>query len=300
MRKQFTTKDNITLHYEVFGDEVAPVILLVMGLGMPCVAWPPEIIRGLVQKGFRVVVFDNRDSGRSTKIEEHISSLRVVGSIFKILLRMPVRAPYSLDDMAADAEAVLDELKIRRAHIMGISMGGMIAQVMGFRFPQRVASLISIMSASGNPRTGLGKLRAISGILAKPSKSEDLESVVTYLRKIFKAIGSPHFTHSDERLYAVAREMIIDGLSSEATARQLLAILSSGDRSEALPRIMAPTLVIHGKDDPLLPLRAGEEVARLIPNARLMTINKMGHDLSDEVISTIVSAVSQHCHRYKE
>lgn len=300
MRKQFTTKDNITLHYEVFGDEASPVILLIMGLGMPAMAWPPAYIRGLVQRGFRVITFDNRDSGKSTKIDEYIGSVRVFTSIARILLHLPVKAPYSLSDMATDAVAVLDELQIKRAHVLGVSMGGMIAQVMALNYPQRVASMISIMSASGNPKTGLGKIRAINGILTRPKNEKDVDSMVAYLKKLFKVIGAGQFTHSEQHLYAVAQSMVNDEYSTTASSRQLLAILSSGNRSKSLGRIMAPTLVIHGKCDPLLPIQAGEEVATCIPNARLLVIEKMGHDLSDEVAEPIVNAVARHCHRYKD
>lgn len=300
MRKQFTTKDNITLHYEVYGDEASPVILLIMGLGMPAMAWPPAYIRGLVQRGFRVITFDNRDSGESTKIDEYIGSVRVFASIARILLHLPVQAPYSLSDMASDAVAVLDQLQIKRAHVLGVSMGGMIAQVMALNYPQRVASMISIMSASGNPKTGLGKIGAIKGILTRPSDEKDVESIVAYLKKLFKVIGAGQLTHSEQHLYAVAQSMVKDGYSSIASSRQLLAILSSGNRSKSLGRIMAPTLVIHGKCDPLLPIQAGEEVAACIPNARLLAIEKMGHDLSDEAVETIVNAVARHCHRYKD
>ena len=300
MRKQFTTKDSITLHYEVFGDDGSPVILLIMGLGMPSVAWPPSFIQGLVQSGFRVITFDNRDSGKSTKIVENVGFLRVIGAICRTLLRLPVRAPYSLEDMAADAEAVLDELQVKRAHVLGISMGGMISQVMALNYPQRIASMISIMSASGNPRTGLGKLNAIRGILKPVSDERNVEAVAKHLKNLFKVISAGSQPHSDEHLYRVARSMVEDEYQAVASSRQLLAILASGDRSKNLRRIMAPTLVIHGRNDPLLPLRAGEEVAEFVPNARMLTIDKMGHDLSDNVVDQIVAAVSKHCHRYKD
>ena len=150
----FTTIDNIQIAYEVHGDDSAPVILLIMGLGMPSKAWPKHLIESLVQQGFRVVCFDNRDSGKSSKIDKNVGFFSVLNAIARTLLRKPVSGCYSLEDMAADAIAVLDELNIRRAHVMGVSMGAMIAQVMASLYPQRVASLISIMGASGNPRTG--------------------------------------------------------------------------------------------------------------------------------------------------
>ena len=200
--------------------------------------------------------------------------------------------------MAADSIAVLDKLNIKRAHILGISMGAMIAQVVAYLYPQRVASLISVMSASGNPRTGLGKLGAIRGLLSKPSDNS-AHAMQAYLRKIFKAIGSPGQSYSDEQIKEVAEEMVKNGFDVTWSYRQLLAILASGDRSKNLRRIMAPALVIHGQEDPLLPLAAGEEVARLIPNSRMMVVKAMGHDLPDAMIDQIVPAIAKHCHRYK-
>lgn len=294
----FKTIDNIHIAYDVYGDDSAPVILLIMGLGMSSCAWPRRLIEQLVRQGFRVVVFDNRDSGSSTKIDRSVGFFTVLGAIVKTLLRRSINGCYSLEDMAADSIAVLDKLNIKRAHIMGISMGAMIAQVIAYLYPQRVSSLISVMSASGNPRTGLGKLGAIRGLLSKPSDNS-VHAMQTYLRKIFKAIGSPRQTYSDEQMKEVAEEMVKNGFDVTWSYRQLLAILTSGDRSKNLRRIMAPTLVIHGQEDPLLPLAAGEEVARLIPNSRMMVVKAMGHDLPDAMIDQIVPAIAKHCHRYK-
>ena len=293
------TIDNIHIAYEVYGDDSAPVILLIMGLGMPSEAWPKRLIEQLVRQGFRVVVFDNRDSGLSTKIDRAVGSFSILSAIVKTLFRRPVVGCYSLEDMAADTVAVLDKLQVKRAHVMGISMGAMIAQVLAYLYPQRVASLTCVMSASGNPRTGFGKLRAIRGLLSSPSQNDDLVAMKNYLRKMFKAIGSPRMSYSDEQITTVAQSMIESGFNPMWGKRQLLAILASGDRSKNLRRIMAPTLVIHGQEDPLLPLKAGEEVARLIPNSRMMVIRGMGHDLPDNVIDQIAPAVAKHCHRYK-
>ena len=294
----FKTIDNIRIAYDVYGDDSAPVILLIMGLGMPSCAWPRRLIEQLVRQGFRVVVFDNRDSGSSTKIDRPIGFLTVFGAIVKTLLKRSINGCYSLEDMAADSIAVLDKLNIKRAHILGISMGAMIAQVVAYLYPQRVASLISVMSASGNPRTGLGKLGAIRGLLSKPSDNS-AHAMQAYLRKIFKAIGSPGQSYSDEQIKEVAEEMVKNGFDVTWSYRQLLAILASADRSKNLRRIMAPALVIHGQEDPLLPLAAGEEVARLIPNSRMMVVKAMGHDLPDAMIDQIVPAIAKHCHRYK-
>ena len=300
MQQFLTTKDNIRIAYEVHGDESAPPILLVMGLGMPSAAWPQSFIEGLVRQGLRVIVFDNRDSGYSTKINENVGKFRILRAIFRTLRRKHVSAPYSLEDMAADAEAVLDTLEIKRAHVLGVSMGGMIAQVMALNYPQRVASLISVMSASGNPSTGLGSFGAIRALLKKPSREDDVDCVVRYFKAMFKAIGSPQGSYDEELIRRVATSVVESGYQFSAASRQLLAILASGDRSKTLCRIISPTLVIHGRKDPLLPFKAGEEVAGNIPNSRMLGIDGMGHDLPDRVTEIIVKEVAKHCHRYKE
>ena len=295
-----TTKDNVTIRYQSYGDEQLPAVLLIMGLGMPSEAWPEALIQGLIRSGLRVVTMDNRDSGASSQIAIPVSSLSVFWAIAKTLLRKPVSGPYSLEDMAVDAEAVLDALGIARANVLGVSMGGMIAQVMALNCPQRVSSLISVMSASGNPRTGLGSFRAIASLLQKPSHENDLQYVARYLRRQLNVIGAGYNLYTEDQILRVARVMVDNHWQSMATARQLLAILVSGDRSKVLSRVKVPTLVIHGKQDPLLPEKAGEEVARLIPNAKLMIVEGMGHGLPDSKLPQIVSAVAEHCHRYKE
>lgn len=298
--REVRTTDNVNIAYDIYGDDASPAILLIMGLGMPSQAWPKHLIEQLVQQGLRVVVFDNRDSGQSSKIDLPVGMFSVYRAIFQTLLRKPVKGCYSLEDMAADAVSILDELKIKRAHVMGISMGAMIAQVIAYLYPQRVASLISVMGASGNPRTGLGKFGAIKSLLNKPAKDNDLEAMQVYLTKMFKAIGTSGQSYSKEQIRDVAQAMVQSGYEQTWSYRQLLAILSSGDRSKSLKRIMAPTLVIHGRKDPLLPIRAGEEVMRLIPNSKMLSVDNMGHDLPDVVIDQIIPAISKHCHRYKD
>ena len=184
--------------------------------------------------------------------------------------------------------------------MLGVSMGGMIAQVMALNYPQRVASLISVMSASGNPSTGLGSFGAIRALLKKPSREDDVDCVVRYFKAMFKAIGSPQGSYDEELIRRVATSVVESGYQFSAASRQLLAILASGDRSKTLCRIIAPTLVIHGRKDPLLPFKAGEEVAGNIPNSRMLGIDGMGHDLPDRVTEIIVKEVAKHCHRYKE
>lgn len=300
MQYRLTTKDNIQIRYQVWGDEQAPAILLIMGLGMPSEAWPEDLIGGLVRQGFRVITMDNRDCGQSSRINIPVGPLATIMAILKTLLSKAVKGPYSLEDMAADAEAVLDALHVKRAHVLGVSMGGMIAQVMALNSPQRISSLISIMSASGNPRTGLGKLSAIAALLKHPKCESDVDGVARYIGKQLKVIGAGFSDYEDEQILNVAKVLVNNPPIFSATERQLLAILVSGNRSGSLKRIKVPTLIIHGKQDPLLPLKASEELARLIPNARLMVIDKMGHGLPRQHLPSIIAAVARHCHRYKE
>ncbi|MFN3566324.1 MAG: alpha/beta fold hydrolase [Burkholderiaceae bacterium] len=277
--------DGLTLDYESFGDPAAPAVLLVMGLGLPGIAWPDELVDALVRAGFRTIRFDNRDCGHSTKLRS-APLPSAPWAIARALLRLPVRAPYTLDDMAADTVGLLDALGIGRAHVVGASLGGMIAQVVAARYPARAASLVSIMSTTGNPnpRVAFGRHRALRAILSRPLDPDDVDRVVDHLVHVFGVIGSPGFPTGQkllrERLERVARR----GWYPAGTMRQLLAILASGDRRRLLARITAPTLVIHGRDDPLVPLAAGQDTARAIRGARLEVIEGMGHDLAPGVL----------------
>jgi pimeloyl-ACP methyl ester carboxylesterase len=289
---------NIELDYESFGEDGAPCILLIMGLGMPGVAWPDAFVAGLVAAGFRVIRYDNRDCGRSSKIASGpLPDLRV--AIARALLRRKVAAPYSLDDMAADAVGLLDALGVDRAHLVGVSMGGMVAQNVAALHPQRVASLTSIMSSTGNPspRVALGKPRALRAILARPRSTSDAEALVDHYVRMFAVIGSPGFAMDGELLRHHVRQILSRGMHPAGTARQLLAILASGDRRSLLSRIVAPTLVVHGSDDPLLPVAAGRDTAQHIPGARLEIVEGMGHDLPPAVQAILVDRIVAHCRR---
>jgi len=288
--------NGLTLDYESFGDPAAPAMLLIMGLGMPGVAWPDEFVEALATAGFRAIRFDNRDCGHSTKLRgAPLPSLP--WAIARALLRLPVHAPYTLDDMAADSVGLLDALGIERAHVVGASLGGMIAQVVAARCPSRVTSLVSIMSTTGNPnpRVAFGRAHALRAILSRPLDAGDINRVVDHLARVFGVIGSPGFPTDQkllrERLERVARR----GWYPAGTMRQLLAILASGDRRPSLARITAPTLVIHGRDDPLVPLAAGEDTARNIRGARLEVIDGMGHDLAPGVLPILAEKIVRFC-----
>jgi proline iminopeptidase len=265
-----------------------------MGLGMPLVFWPDAFVEGLAASGFHVVRFDNRDCGHSEKIRAGRLP-NIPFAIGRALARLPVRSPYSLDDMGADAMGLLDALAIPRAHFVGVSMGGMIGQVIAARHPERVTSLTSIMSSSGNPRVSLGRMRAVRAMLRRPRDPGDVDAVVAHLVGLFGVIGSPGFATDAELLRRNCERVARRGYYPMGTARQLLAILASGDRRGGLAKIRAPTLVIHGVNDPLLPAAAGRDTAQHIPGAKLMLIDGMGHDLPPALTPRLVAAIAAHC-----
>lgn len=288
--------NGLTIDYESFGDPAAPAVLLIMGLGLPAIAWPDAFVQGLTERGFRVIRFDNRDCGHSAKFG--VGKMpNLPAAIAKALLRLKVRAPYTLDDMAADTAGLLDALGIERAHLVGVSMGGMIGQVLAARHPARVKSLVSIMSSTGNPRpsVALGDRRAIRAIISRPADPTSIEGVVDHLVGVFGVIGSPGFPTPEHVLRQDLERVARRGLYPPGTARQLLAILASGDRRPLLAKITAPTLVIHGADDPLVPLAAGRDTAAHIRGARLEVIPGMGHDLARSLLPRLVELVATHC-----
>lgn len=285
--------NGLALAYETRGDPAASPMVLIMGLGMPFVFWPDEFVDGLVNSGFHVVLFDNRDCGHSEKLAFGPGP-NLPLAIGRALLRLKVRATYTLADMAKDVTGLLDVLGIARAHLVGVSMGGMIAQVMAAQFPDRVTSVTSIMASSGNPRVSLGRFGAVRAVLRRPDP-RDTDAVVAHLVQVFGVIGSPGFVTDPGQLRSMCERVARRGYYPAGTARQLLAILAAGDRRPELARIRTPTLVIHGTRDPLLPIAAGRDTARHIPGARLLEIEGMGHDLPPVLTERIVDAIARHC-----
>ena len=285
--------NGLVLAYETRGDPAAPALVLLMGLGMPLVAWPDALVDGLAASGYRVVILDNRDCGHSEKLAG-ARRPNLPFAIGRALLRLKVRAPYALHDMANDVVGLLDALGIARAHVVGVSMGGMIGQVMAARLPDRVASLTSIMASTGNPAVSLGKPVALRVLLRRPDP-RDIDAVITHLVALFGVIGSPAFVTDPALLRGICERVARRGYYPAGTARQLLAILASGDRRRELEKVRAPTLVIHGTRDPLLPVAAGRDTARSIPGARLLEIDGMGHDLPPALIPRLVTAIAEHC-----
>ena len=280
--------NGIDVEVESYGAEDAPAVLLIMGLGAQLTRWPMPMVEALVARGFRAVRFDNRDVGLSTKFDAagQPDLMAVIGSV---MTGGSPKVPYTLDDMAADAAGVLDALNIRRAHIMGASMGGMIAQLFAAHYPARTLSLTSIMSTTGNPAVPRASDAATAVLMTRPD-SDDPEALVAHGIKAMRVIGSPGYPVPDdvlrERIVSDARRMHYPA----GFGRQMAAIYAGGDRRAALKGITAPTVVVHGADDPLVPIEGGRDTAAAIPGARLVEVPGMGHDLPVELIPTVLDA----------
>lgn len=284
--------NGIDLAYEDRGAKDAPPILLVMGLGGQLTLWPDEFVEALVAQGFRVIRYDNRDVGLSTRFDAaDVPRLRWM--FVKAALRLPVRSAYTLADMAADGVALLDALDLDRAHIVGASMGGMIAQHMAARYPDRALTLTSIMSTTGNPRLPRARKEAML-VLANRPMSGDAEAMITYSINAARVIGSPAYPAAEDRLQRRVRNDYERAWYPQGVARQMAAIVADGDRRAMLKTIGTPTLVIHGEDDPLVPVAGGRDTADNIAGARLMTIPGMGHDLPLALVDTLAAAIAEH------
>ncbi|KQZ63678.1 alpha/beta hydrolase [Sphingopyxis sp. Root1497] len=287
-----TTANGIDITYEDKGPRDAPVILLVMGLGGQLTLWPDEFVDALNAHGFRTIRYDNRDVGLSTRFEAAgVPNLKWM--FVKAALRLPVRPAYTLADMAADGVALLDHLGVAQAHIVGASMGGMISQHIAARYPDRTLSLTSIMSTTGNPRLPRANKDAMA-VLANRPMSGDPEAMIAYSVRAARVIGSPAYPAAEERLQRRVRGDFERGWYPQGVARQMAAIVADGDRRAMLKTITAPTLVIHGEADPLVPLAGGKDTAASIPGARLMTIPGMGHDLPLALVDTLADAIASH------
>ena len=269
-----------------------PAVLLVMGLGMQLTAWPPEMVAALEAAGFRVVCFDNRDVGLSTAFDAR-GKPNLLWASLKYKFGLVPTAPYSLEDMAADALGVLDGLQIPQAHVVGVSMGGMIAQRIALAAPQRVLSLTSIMSTSGARGLPQAAPRVMQAMLSRPSGTS-VEAVVAHSVRLFQTIGSPGYPTPEAELHSRVLASVQRSLRPAGTLRQMMAIVADVGRALLLGRITSPTLVIHGKADPLVPFACGEDTARRIPGARLVAIEGMGHDLPPEPVRQILAALIPH------
>jgi pimeloyl-ACP methyl ester carboxylesterase len=291
MSELYIQANSLRLAYDEFGSPSDPAMILVMGLGTQMIAWPEDFCRGLAANGYRVIRFDNRDIGLSQKMEG-IRTPSIAKTVLLSKIGLPVKVPYKLVDMVADTIGLMDALNIEKAHLIGASMGGMISQLLASRFPNRLLSLTSIMSTSGArslPRTPA----KITRQLMRRSQDTGFDAYLENSIRTYRLIGSPGYMPDDETL----RQKITTGFNRsyhpQGYARQLTAIVASGDRVNELKKITAPTLVIHGNADILVPVEGGIDTARHIQQSRLELFDGMGHDLPAALLPRFVELISE-------
>ncbi|HEX7440481.1 MAG TPA: alpha/beta fold hydrolase [Caldimonas sp.] len=270
--------NGISIEVEDHGPPNGEPLLLVMGLGMQLVAWHDDFVSSLVQRDFRVIRFDNRDIGLSQRFDQFGVPNLTLDSL-RFVVGMRVTSPYTLADMAADSVGVLDALGIAKAHVCGASMGGMIAQQMAVRFPERVKSLTLMMTSSGARRLPGPSLKVRGAMISRPKDPTDVDSIVAHYVSLYRLIGSPGYPAAEDYLRNRLQMSVRRSYRPAGTARQMVAIAADGDRSALLARIKAPTQIIHGRQDPLVPVAAGLDLAAKIGGAQIDVIDAMGHDL---------------------
>ena len=286
--------NGIELVYDTFGEPDAPAILLIMGLGAQMIDWKDEFCALLAGKGFRVIRFDNRDVGRSTRLDGR--GHPQIGEMLETMQRgESVEAPYLLSDLVADAVGLLDAVGVDKAHVVGLSMGGMIAQLMAAGHPDRVLTLTSIMSTTGEPGLPVSTPEAWACLTA-PLETELGPFLEQYVTK-WRVYAGPKFPIDPELAREHATVLFERGTHSAGRDRQMAAILASGSRREALASVTCPALVIHGDSDPVVRIEAGRATADAIEGAELLVIEGMGHDLAKGVWPQVVDAIARHAGR---
>jgi pimeloyl-ACP methyl ester carboxylesterase len=283
--------NGIELCYDAFGERTAPPLLLIMGLAAQMIAWDEAFCEQLAARGYFVIRFDNRDIGRSTRFPQH-GTPDLMALLGQALMGKPIAAPYTLRDMAADGAGLLDALGIERAHVVGASMGGAIGQEMVTHFADKVRTLTSIMSSTGSPSLPQATPEAMAVLLAPPPKDRD--SYFESYKRTWAVLRGPGFPLDEARDLERAARAWDRGLNPPGVARQLAAILASGDRTAALASVRVPTLVIHGDADPLVRHQGGVATAKAIPGARLVTIKGMGHALPISMWPQLIDAIAEH------
>lgn len=292
-----STANGMTVAYDSFGDGAAETILLIAGLGTQMIRWTAPFCRELVARGYRVVRFDNRDTGRSTHFTQH-GAMDLAALVSALKDGRRPQLAYTLDDMASDALGLLDALSIRRAHIVGRSMGGMIAQILASEHPARVGSLTSIMSSTGNPSLPSAAPDVMT-MMMRPAPDPVLDEAgfldhgVAFARRIAGTIDP----FDEEACRALLREEVRRGRATGGFGRQLAAVAVAGDRRSRLAAVTAPTLVVHGMDDPLVLPACGEDTAASIPDAEMMLVPGMGHDLPPSLYRAIADAIARTARR---
>ncbi len=294
---QIARANGIDLCYEIFGDPAAEPMILIMGLGAQMIHWDDDFCRTLAARGFRVIRFDNRDIGKSSHLSggKRLTAMELLKLRF---LNIPVQAPYRLRDMAEDTVGLMDALGVKSAHVVGLSMGGMIAQEIAISFPQRVRSLTSIMSTTGNPRVPPATREAMAILIAPPPTTR--EEFFARFAQTWKVLRVGSFPEDEALDQARAERTFARGLNPTGVGRQLRAILASGSRKERLHTVKAPTLVIHGTVDPLVHPMGGKDTAASISGAKLLMIEGMGHALPIRMWPQIIDAIDAHATSVKK
>ena len=287
--------NSIQIEYETFGKPDSSALLLIIGHAGQLIDWDEKLCKQIAQRGHYVIRFDNRDIGLSTKIDD-AGVPDIMKTIEALMIGEPVDPPYTIEDMADDAVGLLDALAIEKAHICGMSMGGMIAQAMALNYPERVLSLISIYSSTGDPEEPQPKPEAMEVLLTPPPAER--EAYIEFRIKLFNTISGPGFPYDQEWLHNHVAQEYDRSFCPQGAARQLMAILTQKSRKPALASLFTPTLVIHGTDDPLVRVECGKNTASAIPGANLMIIEGMGHDLPHggawpQIVDAIVDHTSK-------
>lgn len=283
--------NGIELVYDSFGHSDAPPLLLIMGLGVQMIGWDAAFCVRLAAQGYRIIRFDNRDVGLSTKFDEADTPGRLA-FLMAFLFNKAIQAPYLLSNMAEDAVSLLDALRVDSAHVVGASMGGMIGQLLAIHYPQRMRTLTSFMSTTSDPRLPRPSLKAAKLFLKRIPT--DLTGFVESSIASSQLLSGPRFPIDEARIRRQAKRAFKRGFHPAGIKRQLAAVLASGSRKEALQNVTAPTLVIHGDADPLVPLAAGMATAQAVPGARLMVIEGLGHGSPPSVWPQLIEAVTRH------
>jgi proline iminopeptidase len=290
--------NGLSFNYESLGNENDPPILLIMGLAAQMILWPDVFCRMLVDKGFRVIRFDNRDVGLSTHLDQ-LGVPNIALEYVKFAMRLPVKASYLIDDMAADTAALIDALGLKRPHVVGASMGGMIAQNLAANYPDKVASLTSIMSTTGRRSLPKPTWKTMRAIMQPPAKRGDTQGAINRLVKVFNAISSKTYPPDPAYLRDFCTRHVMRSNHPAGGARQLLAIAASDDRTYTVRNIKAPTLVMHGDEDKLVSPVCGMETAREIVygggKAKVSIIKGMAHDFPAPLLAQIADEIAAHC-----
>ena len=284
--------NGIEIHYEEQGDKTAPPMLLIMGFGAQLTLWPDELVEALASRGFRVIRYDNRDIGLSHKFDG-VKAPGLVKMTLLSKLGLKPKVPYTLADMADDGAGLLDTLGIEKAHIVGASMGGMIAQHFVSRHADKCLSLTTIFSTTGNPKLPPAKPEAMKALVTRPD-STDEKVLVEHGMMVARTIGSPGYPTEEERLRERTTASVRRSFYPEGPTRHLSAIVADGDRRGMLKDVTVPTLVLHGEDDPLVPCEGGRDTAASIPGAKLKTIPGWGHDLPLELVDELADTIAGH------